>query len=158
MANKDVIQLFGTVTQGVADGFAVAVINTALSASAKQGLVVKGIAYEQVTNIPPGVTADVNYEWALSRVNKVAMPNLFDNDVLYKSKLEYVIAASGAFSVDAVKYIAPVIDIVLIESAIYFMIDTNLTGVVNNSVIRLDCEIVTVTDSERISILQNSLN
>lgn len=158
MARGDVVQLFGSVTQGVADGFAVAQVNTGLSTLGKEGLAIKQILIEQVTNIPAGITADMNWEWALSRTNKAAMPTIFDNDIIWKRKLEAIIATNGAYTVDSVFQFNPQIDLTVIETALFFMIDTNLTAVVNNSVIRIDCEVVSVSDAQRIAILQNSLN
>jgi hypothetical protein len=154
----DLIQLYGTVTQGVADAFATASINTALSASLKSGLLIKNIFIEQVTDVPAAIAANMQYEYAIARTVKAVMPTILDNDLLWKYKVETSIITSGAVLIPSVIQFAPNFDILLIESAITFMIDTTGTGVTNNAVVRIDCEAVTVTDSERIAILQNSIN
>lgn len=158
MASGDIVQLFGTVTQGAADAFANAIINTGIVTSGKQGLAIRNIFLEQVTNVPAAMGADMSYEYALSRVVKAAMPTIFDNDVVWKRKWETSIQTSGAVLVDSVYQFAPNYDIILVESSLNFMIDTNGTAAVNTAVIRLDCEVVTVSDALRISILQNSLS
>lgn len=156
MAKGDIISLFGTVTQGAADAFVQGQINTGLSVASKDAYLIKAITLEFVTTAL-STTDQSNYEIALSRVSKAAMPNTYDNDVLYKWKRATRLTTSGALVQDLVVVIVPDNEIKVIEGIIYLDFDSNATGGVNQLVVRIDCELTTVSDAERISILQNSL-
>jgi len=147
-------RLIATATQLVADGFVSVPINTGLG----QGNV--GFSLQSILAEWPFFTAAnlSNMEWCLSRVNKASMPTVVDNDILVKQKRHLLYGGSGAFMYDLVQEYVPDSDIIIIESVIYLLFDTNLSAVVNTVNLAIDVDTVKVSDSERITILQNSLN
>lgn len=148
--------LIATLTQGSADAFVQASMNTGLSASSNTGYVIKQILMEFNDTLTSGGAP--SRELALSRASKAAMPTLADDDVIFKSKVAARLATSGAYIEDIAKVYVPQYDIILIEDVIYWQFDSAATGVANTAIVRLVVEPVKVTTDERIAILQSRIN
>ncbi len=148
------IVVVASVVQGAADAFAIATINTGLAGNTEQGYRLKLVQYE-VPNLPNAVTS--NWEFALSRVTKAAVPNVSDNDVLFKDKRQGTFLTSGAVIQDLVQEFEPISDIIVIETQLFLVFDSNATLQVNSLFVRLEFEPVKVSLADKVAILQNSI-
>lgn len=153
MASK--IILTASVTQGAANAFAQVSINTGLLASGSIGYRIDQIQWE----FPPTMATGLEWEAGLSRASKVAMPTLADDDLLWKDKFIALQQSAVGFNfIDTVKEYRPAEDLILIEEAVYFMIDSAAMAAAGTAIVRLACSQVKVTTDERIAILQSRLN
>lgn len=146
-------RLVGTATQGSADAFVSASVATALSGQTSRAFRVNFINFE-FTNRP---AAGSDFEVALVRRDKTAMPTSYDVDVICKYRQLYALTTSGAIMIDRTWQFTPTGDLLIVEDPIYLMIDSTSTSVSNNVVISLDYELVTISEVDRLTLLTQSL-
>jgi len=152
----NIAQVFtGSVTQGGADAFAQAALQTGLEGQTRIGWKVLGLDFE----IPriPGIMAATNIELALSRRTKAAMPNITDLDVIKKIKLGEEGTTSGLMATTNIINWVPDGEVIIVEPSLYFLVDSNATTLTQTVYFRLEYELVTLTEVERLSLLTRSL-
>lgn len=139
--------------QGVADAFVQASLLTGLQA--RQAYNLRGIAYQFVSSMV--ALNGARFQFALSRRSKVAMPNISDIDVISLEDQQYKFTTSGAAMIKQSGYITLPADTPIVEDLIYLQLDTDATAVVNTLVVRLDWEIDTISDIDRLNLIARSL-
>lgn len=149
--------LRATLTQGAANGFIQSSMLTGLSSSGNDALVIKQITLEYPT-LGHSVVAAFEMETAVTRASKAAMPNISDDDVLFKDKLGIYVGAASALHEKGVYVYVPDFEIVVIEDTIYSCfksINAAAAGTVHVSIV---AQPATVTESEKVGILLTRLN
>jgi hypothetical protein len=151
------VLLRGQVTQAAPNGFVQANLLTGLSTSGNDALIIKQITLEFPTFVN-GAVGIFEVESALCRASKVAMPTISDDDVLYKRKLSYYLAAAQSFEQQGVAIFVPEYEIVVIEDVIYFDFKTLNCAAAGTAFINVIAQPATVTESEKVGILLTRLN
>lgn len=151
------VTLLASVTQGAADAFAQATINTGLSAILNTGYTIKQIEYE----LPNTGTVATSWsqELALSRASKASMATLADDDLLFRKKFSTFVSTAAGFVIwENVGIYVPQGEIILIEEQIYLQFDSNASTLSGTAIMKITCEPIKVTDAQRIAILQSRVN
>lgn len=156
MAKGDIVVLVGAVTQSAADAFTALSFTTGLSGLDNKGY--KLISVQAELPNYGNVAGIGNRELALSRATKAAMPFVSDDDVLFKVRQTVYNLNIGTQEIYNSFEDVLEADVLIIEPQIFVLLDTNLTGVANTVPFRLTMQETTVTDSQRISILQSRIN
>lgn len=163
-------RLVGSVTQGGADAFAIAEVQTALSGQTRQAYLVKQITL-QLDSGPFTSNAGIQAtQVALCRRVKAAIPTIDDIDVLKMWDFASQIAtAVGQIvqpegqrlwtwhvpSPDARKISDGAI--MVVEDPLYLMIDSASTTLLMTARIAIEYEIAQVTEVERLNLIAASL-
>jgi len=146
----------GTATQGSADAYVEAEIQTALQGQTRNAFKVVSIQFEWINPNPAPAAAFV-FEVALSRRTKTAMPNLSDNDVIVKWAGHNVVATSGGSQLESIFTFIPVGDLLIVEDPLYFQVDSALTADANTFVMGVEYELVQISEIDRLTLLTQSL-
>lgn len=150
-------RLYGSVTQGGADAFAIASIGTALSGQTRQAYNVQKLTVEVSAGMQFNANAEI--ELCLLRRTKAAMVDIDDPDVLQKWKQTSNFTTSGAHDGKAVfETLPPDRTMIIVEDPIYWAIDSNATTATQNALIVIEFEIITLSEVDRLSILVESLS
>lgn len=147
--------LTGSVTQGSADAFAVASISTGLSGQTKLSFAINSILLE-LSDVQEKDSGQ--YEVAICRRTKAAMPNITDPDVIYKFKIFTDFTTSGAIAIDGIKTFEPQGDLLIVEDTIYLCIDSNATTATNTAYMAINYATKTISEVDRLTLLTQSLN
>lgn len=140
-------------TQGSADAFV-------------QGSVLTGLTARQAYNLKsielylPAIAAvnNAQYQIALSRRSKAAMPNISDPDVIWAYERQVSLTTSGIAVYDRlIRYNFPV-DVPLVEDTIYLCCDSASSSASNAFIARLEVELDTISDIDRLNIVTRSLS
>lgn len=150
-------RITGSALQGGADAYVEASINTALTGQTRQGYNVTRITFEGA-NWAFGGSGVFEYEVALSRRSKAAMPDIDDPDVILKWAPAFRLSTSGGFQGDKIiEFLPPDRSMIIVEDPIYLELDSNNTAGANNVIAVIEFEVITLSEVDRLSILVNSL-
>lgn len=145
-----------TLTQGGADAFV-------------QGSVLTGLTGKQAYNVRafhldlPGsqllaMSADSEFAVTITRRSKTATPLLSDSDVLHKWSFANALTTSGEIFFPCTVTYVPQLEIPIVEETIYAQLDsTSLSMTLANVVVRMDVEIDTMSDIDRLNLITRSL-
>lgn len=145
-----------SMTNGAADAFVQGSVITGLSG--RQAYNVIAVYFEFVFGAwGTPVDAD-NYELAISRRSKSAMPNISDSDVIWKTANRYWQAVdgsgwrtvSGQYNFDR--------EVPIVEETIYAQFDSAGSAVVSTAIVRLEVELDTMSDIDRLNLITRSLS
>lgn len=150
----------GTVTQGGNDAYAVASFATALLGQTNQAGLIREIILEFPTGTAFVLGALTNYELAVSRYTKAAMPLTSDNDVIIKRKVSANMTTSGAIAADMVQRYTYSEDdeLLVVEDPLYLCIDSNNTGAANTGICRIGYTLERISQDQRLALLQLGLS
>ena len=142
-------------TQGGADAFVQGSVLTGLSG--RQAYSLKGIAFE-MTSAFSAVTL-TEYEVAVTRRSKAAMPLTSDSDVIVKLRFQQLTAGAAYFMIrdKAPIYWKPEFEVPIVEETIYAQLDSAASAIVNSFIVRLDVELDTMSDIDRLNLITRSL-
>lgn len=144
--------------QGAANGFIQSSMLTGLSPSGNDALLVKEIVIEFPSALAAAAAAIVEFDGTLTRASKAAVPNLLDDDLVYKYKYAAPVNATSTFIEPGVIRYNPPLDLVIIEDTVYFQFDTNNLAVLGTAYINIICQPATVTESEKVGLLLTRLS
>jgi len=146
-----------TLTQGSADAFVQGSILTNLSGSGQAWKVRQ--VWREISSVSTGFPgADCEFSVAITRRSKAAMPLISDTDVVWKDQHVFGVTTSGATDFDGV-----IIDnfddpgIIMPEDTIYAQLDSTGTGGAVTAILRINYEIVKISELDRLTILAGSL-
>lgn len=152
--------IYGSVTEGAADAFAEASIQTALEGQTANAYSVTAITFEfDTTHVIAGNAAPMDVELALTRRTKAAMPNITDTDVVFK----WHRGALGASNIgwfgqpDLLFEYRPPSELIIVEDPIYFQIDSTATALTLTCLVAIEFEIVAISSLDRLTLLTLSL-
>lgn len=146
-----------TLTQGSADAFIEGSVLTGLTG--RQAYRVAGIAFGfpiATLNALSAVSA-FDISLAITRRSKSALPALSDNDVLHRWSVANFLLTSGSFNLEGDYYWVPDFELPLVEETIYAQLDSSGTGLSLVMVVRIDVEIDTISDIDRLNLITRSL-
>jgi len=150
----------GSVTQGAADAYAEGEIQTALSGQTRQAYRVKGIEYEfSFVQFPAAAAAQQDVDLCITRRTKTAMALITDVDVIKKWSFggQYQTAVGANTGIENVGLWVPPLDVLIVEDPIYLSIDSTATGLTITGYVRIDYELVTISETDRLTLLVQSL-
>jgi hypothetical protein len=149
--------LTGTATQGGADAFVQSEIATALAGLTNVAFRVREIRFQLPGNISS--VDNSNYQIALSRRSKAAMPAITDRDVLAFWDIACKFTTSGlAYFPRYVSYrYGEDDDLLIVEDPIYLVVDSAATAAANVVNCAIGYERATITQLDRLSLLTQSL-
>jgi len=142
-------------TQGGADAFVQSSVLTGLSG--RQAYNVRAIYVEFTNATFAGLAADSDISVAITRRSKTAMPLLSDTDVIHKVALSFPIITSGGGYFPLVSVYIPDIELPIVEETIYAQLDSTATALTNTAVVRLELELDTMSDIDRLNLITRSL-
>lgn len=143
-----------TATQGSADAFVQGSALTGLTG--RQAYNCRQITFE-ITNSLMALGADADFSLAVSRRSKTAMPLLSDTDVLFKWYWAYSMTTSGIAVVANTFVITPQIEVPIVEETLYFQVDSTGSTLTLACVARLELELDTMSDIDRLNLITRSL-
>jgi len=144
-----------TLTQGGADAFVQGSVLTGLSG--RQAYNVRAIFIEFTATNLQAMAQDCDISVAITRRSKTAMPTLADTDVLYKQTLSGAFTTSGLAVVKGVDVYEPDGELPIVEETIYAQLDSTTLGT-NTAIVRLEVEIDTMSDIDRLNLITRSLS
>ena len=144
-------------TQGAANAFVQGSVLTGLSG--RNAYNVKAIAFDITPIITIGdIWAAVSVlEMTVSRRSKVAIPTLADVDVIHRFTLVSDINTSGAVITPMTFYFYPQIEVPIVEDTVYLQLDTNGIASAVTGIVRLEVELDTMSDIDRLNLIARSL-
>lgn len=151
-------QIEGTVTQGGADAFAEAQIQTGLEGQTANAFAVQAITYEfDTTHLFVGATCDI--ELSLTRRTKSAMPNITDTDLIHKWHYGsfFVTGVGQAVQPPLLQEWRPPGDVLIVEDPLFLQIDSSNTALTSTAVVVIEFEIVSIDALSRLQLLTLSL-
>lgn len=157
--NTPALRLTFTAVQGSADAFVEVAVPTGLvsvGSGAKTGIRILEIAVEQSSF----AEVDSSYEVAATRKTMAAMPTSDEPSLLFKSRKQVSITTSGSiFIPDLVHRWQPqeAANIIIVEANVYIQLDSTGSSLTNAIYGYLLGEYVTVTETERLQLVAQSL-
>ncbi len=152
--------LLGNVVQGSADAFAQASIQTALEGQTRRAYQINEVSFE-VTGVQvfSGTTTIQDFEFALTRRSKSAMPDLDDLDLIHKWKFLGTNATSvgQVLQPDAIQVWQPSGVVLIVEDPIYIQVDSTATTNTFNIDVLIDYTVVDISEVDRLTLLTQSL-
>jgi len=150
------------IVQGVADAFTQGSVATALSG--RQAYNLKGILFEfgcattiaALADALNGTISDIVL--TVTRRSKTWSPFVNDPDVIFKKAMAFCITTSGAYWWPASDYWKPEIEIPIVEDTLYAQLDSTASGLTVTCTLRLDLELDTISDLDRLNIITRSLS
>lgn len=140
-------------TQGSADAFVQSSVVTGLSG--RQAYNLRSI-YIEVTSAVV-MNANSEYEVALTRRSKTSMPTISDTDVIYKWRFQHHFTTSGAVGREKTNVFTFAIEMPIVEETLYAQLDSSATSAVQTAVVRLEVELDTMSDIDRLNLIARSL-
>lgn len=134
-----------------------------------QGSVLTGLTGRQAYNVkafwvelPPDqmslVSLDSSIQVTVTRRSKTAIPLLSDSDVLFAKKIACAFTTSGQVDLECVSIYVPQLDVPIVEETIYAQLDSTGLGItVANVIVRMDVELDTMSDIDRLNLITRSL-
>jgi len=145
-------------TQGGADAFVQGSVLTGLSGRQAYNLKSVEIEPATLTTWAQLLAADSSVEIALTRRSKAAMPTIADNDVLFKQTFVIAFTTSGAAFVTLGTPYNFALEMPIVEDTIYAQLDSTTTGVVLGALVRMNVELDTMSDIDRLNLIARSLS
>lgn len=150
MAVKPPGYIIATATQGSNDAFAQTSVTTGLSLIGNLGYQVRGIHFQhsalQAVN-------GVELVLALTRRSKTASAGYVDPDCIWSEIITVQMATSGLHRSPRTGVWVPPGPVYIVEDSIFLQIDSTGTSAQNAVTIRIEYDIVRVTDAERNALL-----
>lgn len=144
-----------TLTQGSNDAFVQGSVLTGLTG--RQAYNLKQITME-FTNIEGASLVNVSsVELAITRRSKTAIPNMSDSDVIAKYKFGFRLTTSGAVLQPSIIVLPMQVETPIVEETVYAQLDSTLMGITLVAVARLEVEIDTMSDIDRLNLITRSL-
>lgn len=151
----EIITLNVQATQGAADAFVQASVQTLVSPGGSDGLLMLGAQVE----FGSGIGGSANRELVLSRGSKTSMPSIIDDDVIFKYKEVSLLTTSGQVYENMTPFIPlPPQAIIVVESYLFLDLDSNATAAVQTATLLMWFEKVVLTAEEKNAILSARLN
>jgi len=142
-----------TATQGSADAFVQGSTLTGLTG--RQAYNVAAVIFELSTL--GAVSPDGDISIALSRRSKTAMPLYSDSDVIHKWMFSISLTTSGQVIIPNTYVYVPQLQIPVVEETLYLDLDSTNTGLTITGICRLEVELDTISDIDRLNLIARSL-
>lgn len=155
MATQQVQKLFGVATQGGADAFVSAAIQTALAGLTKIAYKIEQIEIE-IPRTNTAVTA-ANFEVAITRRAKTSMPLITDIDVIKKWQKNSSFATSGLVWEDGILVWRPDGDVLIVEDNLYLNFDSAAMALTQSCYCAISYTQQSISEIDRLSLLTQSL-
>lgn len=156
-------KLTGTILMGGADAFVEASVITALEGNQQTAYRIREITWEIIapaatTVFPSSANANQNFEFAVSRRTKAAMPDISDTDVFHKWTLasNIMTAAGSNFGVGGGSW-TPQLEVLIVEDPIYVQLDSTATGYTYQLAFAIEYESQRISQLDRLTLLTQSL-
>lgn len=145
-----------SLTQGGADAFVQSSVQTGLTG--RQAYNVKAFMVD-FTNIATqaGIAADHSIEVSITRRSKTAIATLADSDVLFRYAFAVEFTTSGVAYIPGVIIYVPQLEVPIVEETIYAQLDSTGSTLTNTAVVRMDVELDTMSDIDRLNLITRSL-
>jgi len=146
-----------SLTQGGADAFVQGSVLTGLSG--RQAYNVRAFTLELPGSQLLAVSADSELQVAITRRSKSAMPLISDSDVLFKWSFANALTTSGEVFFPCVHVYVPDLEVPIVEETLYAQLDsTTLAMTLANVIVRMDVELDTMSDIDRLNLIARSLS
>lgn len=154
MAIKPAGYLLSSVTQGSADAFVEGTVVTGLSLIGTTGYLIRGIHIQR-----PNLLAvdNIQYVIAVTRRTKSASAGWYDADTIFSDMVKIELATSGAFAYNQTVSWYPPGPTYIVEDNLYFQLDSSNTSATNTATLRIEYEVIRITESERNALVSRTL-
>lgn len=145
--------LSATLTQGSADAFKETEMATGLSSLANFAYRIREIVWEfSSTN---GANGGANYELSLTHTTQAAIPTYLTRALIAKEKYMNQLVTSGAFTMPQIRRIQYTNEdnVLVVTESIFAQLDSAASSVANTVYCRVGYEVVTLSELERLNIL-----
>jgi len=144
-----------TLTQGSADAFVQGSVLTGLSG--RQAYNVRAILIELPVALN-AISADNSLQVSITRRSKTAIATLADSDTIFARAVSKDFATSGSTLLDAVSVYVPDLEIPIVEETIYAQLDSTSTTLTNTVIVRMEVELDSMSDIDRLNLIARSLS
>jgi hypothetical protein len=143
-------------TSGSADAFVQGSVLTGLSG--RQAYNLRAISWELVNPQAGSLANNSEISFSITRRSKTAIPLISDTDVIWKKRLDFKVTTSGAITfISAGSEAIALQEIPLVEETLYAQLDSSSLGYAASVVLRLDVEVDTMSDIDRLNLIARSL-
>ena len=155
MKRSGEILTFNATVAPVLNTFGQIAVPTGLFPGGLDAYLMLGVQFEFNQPVESGATRDI----VLSRASKTAIPSLLDDDVMVKHTVRSVFVTSGLAYQDLTPIVSlPPSAIIVVESNFYLQFKTTAQATITTASVMAYFERVTLTESEKNSILSARLN
>jgi len=144
-----------TLTQGSADAFVQGSVLTGLSG--RQAYNVKAIFIELPVALN-AISADNSLQVSITRRSKTAIATIADSDTIFARSISKDFATSGSTILECMSVYVPTQEIPIVEETLYAQLDSTSTTLSNTVIVRLEVEIDTMSDIDRLNLIARSLS
>lgn len=149
--------LIVTATQGSADAFVQASVATGLSGRSAYNVKAFYLEFPNAAALSAVFAADSEVQVSVTRRSKSAIATLADVDTLMKWSFIVALTTSGQIIFPGVSIAFPQIQVPIVEDTLYVQLDSTATGLSNVAVVRMDVELDTMSDIDRLNLIARSL-
>lgn len=155
MAIKPASYMLASVVEGSADAFAETTIATGLSLIGNLAYQIRGIWYTHTSL--KAVDASAIY-MSITRRTKTAIATVTDPDAIWILRKNVELATSGAFATEFAGYFSFADNpTYIVEDYVYIQLDSDATTAACSATVRIEYDIVRVTDAERNALLSRTV-
>jgi hypothetical protein len=155
--NAALTPLVISLLQASADAFVQSSVLTGLTGRNAYNVRSIYVEFPNAAAISSAISADQEISVAITRRSKTSMPNLSDSDVIHKVSFAAALVTSGFIWIPLVNIYTPPLEVPLVEETIYACLDSTGTAILNLAVVRLDVELDTMSDIDRLNLITRSL-
>lgn len=146
-----------SLTEGSADAFVQGSVLTGLSGRQAYNVRAFYLEFPTPQTLAGNLSADSSIEVTITRRSKTAIPNLTDSDVLHKWSFINSLTTSGEVFFEATRLYMPDLEVPVVEETLYAQLDSSAIGVALVAIVRMDVEIDTMSDIDRLNLITRSL-
>lgn len=144
-------------TQGSADAFIQGSVLSGLSGRSAYNL--RAVSFEITGYVASSLANASEISLAITRRSKAAMPAISDSDVLWKRQWQFKLTTSGAVFIPTMcgTDIIGLAELPLVEETLYAQLDSSTTAATLTAIIRMEVELDTMSDIDRLNLITRSL-
>lgn len=146
-----------SLTQGSADAFVQGSVLTGLSGRSAYNVRAAFVEFPNAAALAAAIGADQEISVSVTRRSKTAIATMADSDTLFAWKFAFSLVTSGFIMIPLVHSVFPAIEVPIVEETLYAQLDSSGTAISNLAVVRLDVELDTMSDIDRLNLIARSL-
>lgn len=156
MAEKILRSLYARLTQGAADDFVQASIETLLEPSNGVAFRVVVVEFLNTSAVAPAALANSEVSWSITTDTKAAVAKYDDTDTIMADGYRAQLLTSGAVLIPNRFVYKDPTNFLIVEPFVFLQLDSTATGVVNSFDVRLYYEEQKMSEVEILRLLANA--
>lgn len=146
-----------TATQGSANAFVSATLNTNLSPQDSYAWAIQRISYQLYdSTVFSAIAGDADWQVALAKQTKASMPLISDPDILYEDSLAIAFTTSGQMGIPLVSRTDMPPGVILVGGQAYLLFDSSGLGSAASIVMAIDYEVIKLSEVDFLRLLASA--